>query len=220
MNAAQTGLSAGNPLSQLTAIISFQGPAAVGLTTIQTTVASVLTGNGGTSVSADNTFLQCEYPTNDLNNPGSPGGLIQEGPCSPASSSINSGNGNGNSGVSGFVTGSSSGIPGSAVGHGWCTVNVGGVNSINLVTGSNVQTKITFKEGFQTAWKGRNMSEYLGTSGQVVGTLGGCAGSSPKPAPSPTWATPVRLMRERACNPPSPTSRRTQLFPSRRLCGS
>jgi hypothetical protein len=173
VNAAQTGLSAGNPLSQLTAIISFQGPAAVGLTTIQTTVASILTGNGGTKVTADNTFLQCEYPTNDLNNPSSPAGLIQEGPCSASSASPNAGNGNGSSSISGFVTGTSSGIPGSAVGHGWCTLTSGGVQSINLITSASVQNKITWSEGFQTAWKGRNMSEYLGTGGSVLCTTGG-----------------------------------------------
>jgi hypothetical protein len=176
VNAAQTGLSAGNPLSQLTAIVSFQGPAAVGLTTIQTTVASILTGNGGTKVTADNTFLQCEYPTNDLNSPPSPPGLIQEGPCSNTASSPNSGNGNGYSSVSGFISGTSSGIPGTAVGHGWCTISGTGLTtSIDLVTSASVQNKITWTEGFQTAWKGRNMSEYLGTGGSVIGLCGGGA---------------------------------------------
>lgn len=178
VNAAQTGLSAGNPLSQITAIISFQGPAAVGLATIQTTVASILTGNGGTKVTADNTFLQCEYPTNDLNNPPSPPGLIQEGPCSAAAPPSSTGNGNGNSTVSSSLLGTSSGIAGTAVGHGWCTVSSGGVSSINLITGALVHNVITWTEGFQTAWKGRNMSEYLGTSGQVLGTLAGCAAAA------------------------------------------
>ena len=157
VNAAQSGLSAGNPLSQLTAIISFQGPAAVGLATIQTTVASILTGNGGTTVTADNTFLQCEYPTNTLNAPvDNP--LIQE--C-PASTSL---------------SGSSSGNPSATAGHGWCT---GGPSfspstAFAINTGANTHPVITYKEGFQTAWKARNMSEYLGANGSVLGNADVC----------------------------------------------
>jgi hypothetical protein len=159
VNAAQTGLSAGNPLSQLTAIVSFQGPAAVGLNSIQTTVASILTGNGGTSVTGDNTYLQCDYPLNTLLSADAP--YVEE-TCS---------------GISSTLSGSSSGNPGGYAGHGYCTNNPSSTG-ITINPSASVHPVITFKEGFQTAWKGRNMSEYLGSTGVILGTcLGGVIGT-------------------------------------------
>jgi hypothetical protein len=137
VNAAWTGLTAGNPLSQLTAIISFQGPAAVGLTTIQTTVASVLQGMGSTTVTADGSFLQCTYPTATLSNADASVPLAET--------------------------------------HGWssacgtaaaCAGLFSSQITVNTAYGGT-QPVIKIQEGFQTGWKARNMSEYLGTNGTV-----------------------------------------------------
>jgi hypothetical protein len=143
------------------------------LATIQTTVATVLTGNGGTSVTEDTSYLQCDYPLNTLLNPPEP--AIAESPgCSGSSSSSSS--------TSGTGGGESSGTPGSNLGHGYCT-NTGSTPTITVFPGDPVHPVIVFKEGFQTAWKQRNMSESLGSGGEVVVQPGQCAVGA-------TWGVP------------------------------
>ncbi len=114
VNAAATGLTPGNPLSQITAIISFQGPASVQNATIQTTVATIQTGNGGTTVpSADSAFLQCEYPLYTFG--GTADAAVTQD-CGIGSNSPGSG-------------GSSSGTTTSAILQAFCTVSATNANA-------------------------------------------------------------------------------------------
>ena len=53
-------------LSTISAIIQFQGPASVSVNQISATIAYVQPGMGATKTTVDNSFLQCEYPTDTL----------------------------------------------------------------------------------------------------------------------------------------------------------
>jgi len=157
VNAAATGLTPGNPLSQITAVISFQGPASVQNATIQTTVATIQTGNGGTTVpSTDSAFLQCEYPL--FTSSGTADGAVTQD-CGI------SGSGGPSSG------GSSSGTTTSAILQAFCTVSSTNANA-GLKFSPGKFAAAQFKEGFQSAWKARNMSLYLGSGGLVLGPGG------------------------------------------------
>jgi len=164
VNAAATGLTSGNPLSQITAIIQFQGPASVQNTLIQTTVASIQTGNGGTSTTTDSAYLQCEYPLYTFS--GSKDAAATQDACSLGSPGS---------------PGTSSGTTTAAVLQGYCTASTTNANAGILFDNNPAahHAIITFKEGFQTAWKARNMSEYLGTSGQVISLTATCALGTP-----------------------------------------
>ncbi len=160
VNAAATGLTPGNPLSQITAIVSFQGPASIQQTLIQTTVATIQTGNGGTTVpSADSAFLQCEYPLYTFN--GAADAAVTQD-CDGLGASASS-------------PGTSSGTTTSATLQAFCTSLNSSSKQISSLYFQNTNkfAAAQFKEGFQSAWKARNMSEYLGTGGQVLGTCGG-----------------------------------------------
>ena len=161
VNAAATGLTPGNPLSQITAIVSFQGPASVQQTLIQTTVATIQTGNGGTTVPvADAWFLQCEYPLYTFS--GTADAAVTQDCGGVGTSSPNGG--------------SSSGTTTYAVLQAFCTESTQNANAGLWFNNSNKFAAAQFKEGFQSAWKARNMSEYLGSSGLVLSTgAGNCA---------------------------------------------
>jgi hypothetical protein len=163
VNAAATGLTPGNPLSLITAVISFQGSASIQLQNIQTTVAVIQTGNGGTTTTPDSSFLQCEYPLFTFQSSDLP--VTQD--CGISSS------------TSASSGGTSSGQPTSALLQGFCTVNSKNANAGLSFNNTGKFSVAQFKEGFQSAWKARNMSEYLGTGGTVLSTTVGGANACP-----------------------------------------
>ncbi|HEV2202442.1 MAG TPA: hypothetical protein VGR73_21705 [Bryobacteraceae bacterium] len=136
-----------NPFAQVIAIIGFQGPAAVGLNSVQTQVAFVQKGMGKTTVTSDNTFLQCEYPT-----------------------SIDS------------ATGDDSDENIEVENHGWTADSQAKDAVLEFGVDGDIPNSgavfpgmaISIKEGFQTAWKPRNMSELLGAGGVVVDKTDAC----------------------------------------------
>jgi len=133
-----------NPFQQVIAVISIEGQAAVVLNSTQTTVATVAQGMGKTTVTADNTFLQCEYPTNTL----------ADGDLDALE-------------THGWTTDPDDGDMDG--GDGACIGDTTGAEPCIIITpGSAAQPVISIKEGFRTGWKPRNMSELLGTTGVVV----------------------------------------------------
>ena len=146
--------------SNVTATVTFQGPASIYQTVISTIIASIQTGNGGTKTTADSSYLQCEYPLYTFS--GSADAAVTQD-CGISSSSSGQGTSSGNLSVT--------------VQQGYCTVSTSNPNAgLSFNNGSSAKHAIaTFTEGFQSAWKSRNMSLYLGTGGQVLcltGTLG------------------------------------------------
>jgi hypothetical protein len=137
-----------SPFAQLIATISFSGPASVGLTTIQTQVASVQKGMGAITVTADSSFLQCEYPTATLASADASVGLAE---------------------THGWT--SACGTPAACAGLASSQITV---DTSSSFAGNHPVIQIT--EGFQTSWKPRNMSELLGTNGEVLGIDANCAG--------------------------------------------
>jgi hypothetical protein len=145
-----TAFAPANLLSQVVAIIQFQGPAAISLNQIQTTIGFVAQGMGATKVTADNSFLQCEYPLNTLtkadNNPPGPGFLETHG----------------------FTTCVSSCSPQFAF-------ETGTGPFVNITTASSYTGQhpvISIAEGYQSSWKPKNMAQLLGSGGVVLGASG------------------------------------------------
>ena len=146
--------------SNVTATVTFQGPASIYQTVISTIVATIQTGNGGTKTTADSSYLQCEYPLYTFS--GSADAAVTQDCYN--SSSPSSGQG------------TSSGNLSNTVQQGYCTASLTN-SSAGLTFNNNSSAKhaiATFTEGFQSAWKARNMSLYLGTNGLVLGQATPC----------------------------------------------
>ena len=146
-----TAFAPANLLSQVVAIIQFQGPAAVSVNSIQTTIGYVAQGMGATKVTADNSFLQCDYPTNTLAKADSTVGLSES---------------------HGWLTCTASSTPsGCPSGFQYPAIETAypfiWFNTSSSYTGQH--PVISIAEGYQSSWKAKNMSQAIGSDGVVLG---------------------------------------------------
>jgi len=138
-----TAFAPANLLSTVTAIVQFQGPAAVSVNQISATIGYVAQGMGATKVTADNSFLQCEYPTNTL----------AKGDETAAEYH----------GWSTCTTSCSAQYP--------FETGTGPFVIISTSPATTVHPLISITEGYQSSWKAKNMAQLLG-SGSVLGASG------------------------------------------------
>jgi hypothetical protein len=136
-----TAFAPANLLSQVVAIIQFQGPASVSLNQIQTTIGYVAQGMGATKVTADNSYLQCEYPLNTLTK-GDPTAAELHGYTTCATSSSSS------PCSSSFEYPFETTFP-------YVFINTS-------TTSAGAHPGITVTEGYQSSWKPKNMAQLLG----------------------------------------------------------
>ncbi len=164
-----TAFAPANLLSQVVAIIQFQGPAAISLNQIQTTIGYVAQGMGATKVTADNSFLQCEYPTatlakNDVLPLESHGWVTCVSDGTPATQ------GGGGSSSSSSSSSSQTSCPTSNGGFEYpgyeSTFPYVFINTASSYTGP--RSVISINEGYQSSWKAKNMAQLIGSNGTVL----------------------------------------------------
>ncbi len=144
-------------LSTISAVIQFQGPASVSVNQISATIAYVQPGMGATKTTVDNSFLQCEYPTDTLAKGDEPATESHGWDTCTASGTE----------YPGISTSICSGFqyPGfeSTYPYVW-------INTLSSNPGPHPVISIT--EGYQSSWKSKNMAQLLGNGGGAT-VLGG-----------------------------------------------